>query len=276
MSRIEYKGLSARETLAQTDMFGGNLTQEGRELLSFISDNIRSPRRIADFIQAYLDALEAYGNPAQGSLLGGTVAPSKADLIAAARRKIDAELAVKEAISRKSEGADARNVPPAGEGQQRPEDTRGGPRGAQQDEAERRRTAEEVNAAERQPQQRVAENVADPIGWDAMGAAEREELVRRAGWVTRKGGLTVLGKRISGGKWAELSPAARNALMHHVSQEETKNAQTVRGDQRQPNQTRGTRKGGQDAGREDLQREPKLSNKHKVSAAQIARRGIRV
>ncbi len=114
-------------------MFGGNLTPEARELVAFLSDNARSPRRIADFIHAYFDALASYGNPAQGSLLGEVAAPSKADLIAAARRKLDAELAAQEAIRKQPERADASNVQPARKGQQRPEDTRssqGGDKGA--------------------------------------------------------------------------------------------------------------------------------------------------
>lgn len=119
MSRIKEKGIPTKEALAQTDMFGGNLTPEARELVAFLSDNIRSPRRIADFIQAYLDALEAYGSPAQGSLLGDTAAPSKADLITAARRKQDAELAAKDTIRRKP----GENIRTAEESQRRPEDT---------------------------------------------------------------------------------------------------------------------------------------------------------
>lgn len=86
LSALKDKGTSVTEALAQAGMFGDKLTPESRELLAFMDANIRSPKRIADFIQSYLDALAAAGNPVQGSMFGDTAAPAKVDLIAAARR----------------------------------------------------------------------------------------------------------------------------------------------------------------------------------------------
>ena len=86
LSALKDKGTSVTEALSQAGMFGDKLTPESRDLLAFMDANIRSPKRIADFIQSYLDALQAAGNPAQGSMFGDTAAPAKVDLIAAARR----------------------------------------------------------------------------------------------------------------------------------------------------------------------------------------------
>ncbi len=86
LSMLKDKGTSVTEALAQAGMFGDKLTPESRELLAFMDANIRSSKRIAEFIQSYLEALQAAGNPVQGSMLGDTVAPAKRDLIAAARR----------------------------------------------------------------------------------------------------------------------------------------------------------------------------------------------
>lgn len=90
LSDIKEKGGSVEDALAQAGMFGEKLSPEARELLVFLNDNIRSPKRIADFIQAYLDGLVAAGNPAQGSMFGDSAAPAKQELIAAARGTGDA------------------------------------------------------------------------------------------------------------------------------------------------------------------------------------------
>lgn len=91
LSELKDKGVSVEQSLAQSGMFGDKLTPESRVLLAFLNDNIRSPRRIAEFIQAYLDALTAAGNPAQGSMFGDSAAPAKSDLLNAARRTTNAD-----------------------------------------------------------------------------------------------------------------------------------------------------------------------------------------
>lgn len=122
LSALKEKGVSVEQALAQAGMFGDKLTPEAAEMLAFLNENIRSPRRIADFIQAYLDALAAAGNPAQGSMFGDTAAPGKADLMAAAKRSHDAERATEDA-GRRQPGEDQE----AGAGNQRqPEDAPGG------------------------------------------------------------------------------------------------------------------------------------------------------
>lgn len=89
LASLKEKGVTVEQALAQAGMFGDKLSPEARDLLAFLNDNIRSPRRIADFIQRYLEALSAVGNPNQGSLLGDVAAPAKGDLMAAAKRGDD-------------------------------------------------------------------------------------------------------------------------------------------------------------------------------------------
>ena len=84
MARLKDEGRSISEVLSQADMLGGGLSPEAGQLLAFMDENIRRPRRIAEFIQRYTEALRAAGNPNQGSLLGETQAPSKRDIINAA------------------------------------------------------------------------------------------------------------------------------------------------------------------------------------------------
>lgn len=103
LSALKDKGTSVAEALAQAGMFGDKLSPESRELLSFLDENIRSPRRMAEFVQNYLAALTAAGNPAQGSMFGESAAPAKRDLIAAARRIANGE-------STATGGADAGNT----------------------------------------------------------------------------------------------------------------------------------------------------------------------
>jgi len=86
LSRLKEAGTSVQDALAQAGMFGDETPPEVRALLVFLADNLRRPRRIADFIMAYMDALEAAGDPHQGSLLGEVEAPTKGELLKSAER----------------------------------------------------------------------------------------------------------------------------------------------------------------------------------------------
>ena len=114
LSDLKEKGVSIEQALSQAGMFGDKLSPESRQLLVLLSENARSPRRIADFIQAYLDALTAAGNPGQGAMFGDNAAPGKADLITAARRASDGEPATR--------SANAGNQEDAGKGRGQPKD----------------------------------------------------------------------------------------------------------------------------------------------------------
>jgi N12 class adenine-specific DNA methylase len=117
LSALRDKGTAVSEALAQGAMFGDKLSPEARELLAFLDANTRSPRRIAEFIQNYLGALEAAGNPNQGSLLGEATAPAKADLLTVARRAIHGDTA--------TSGANASGADVGREGGSQPENAQG-------------------------------------------------------------------------------------------------------------------------------------------------------
>ncbi len=88
LSRLKDSGTSISDALAQAGMFGDKYSQETRDLLQFLADNIRRPRRMADFIVAYMDALDSAGDPNQGTMFDEPTAPAKQDLIKAAKAAI--------------------------------------------------------------------------------------------------------------------------------------------------------------------------------------------
>ena len=91
LSSLREKGVSVEQDMAQTGMFGDKLSPEGRSLLGYVNEHARSPRRIAEFVQAYMDALTAAGSPKQNGLFGETAAPAKSDLLTAAKKATNVE-----------------------------------------------------------------------------------------------------------------------------------------------------------------------------------------
>jgi N12 class adenine-specific DNA methylase len=89
LSRLKDSGTSVTDALAQAGMFGEQFSEETKMLLQFLAENVRRPRRMADFIVAYMEALDAAGDPNQGSLLDEVQAPSKGELLTAAQRTND-------------------------------------------------------------------------------------------------------------------------------------------------------------------------------------------
>ncbi|HNF63765.1 MAG TPA: hypothetical protein PKZ20_18680, partial [Rhodocyclaceae bacterium] len=85
LARLRDSGRSVHDALAQAGMFGDKYSPETREILQFLSDNIRRPRVMAEFITRYTEALRAAGNPNQGSIFGEATAPTKGQLLSAAK-----------------------------------------------------------------------------------------------------------------------------------------------------------------------------------------------
>lgn len=82
VSALKEKGWTVAQELAQTDLSGPRYTPEAADLLAFLADNVRSPRRIAEFVQRYYEALELAGDPSQPSMFGDDgPAPARADLL---------------------------------------------------------------------------------------------------------------------------------------------------------------------------------------------------
>lgn len=81
LSALKDKGWKVSDELGQQDLTGPKYSPEAAELLQFLDANIRSPRRIAEFVQRYYEALEQAGDPTQPSMFGDEPAPSRSELL---------------------------------------------------------------------------------------------------------------------------------------------------------------------------------------------------
>lgn len=108
LERLRQSGQGVGEALQQQAIDGQGRSAAAGKLLRFMSDNARRPRRIADLLQAYADALDAAGDPAQGSLLGDSVAPTVDALLDGALREVNAsDAAVQTQPQAQAEGGQA-------------------------------------------------------------------------------------------------------------------------------------------------------------------------
>lgn len=72
-AQLRSEGMTVEQFEAQGDFFGGGgLTPRGREMLRVIGENARAPKRMAEFLQNYVTAVDALGDPRQADLMGGT------------------------------------------------------------------------------------------------------------------------------------------------------------------------------------------------------------
>jgi len=131
LNRLRESGVSVAEHVAQQGMFG-NARPEVADMLRFLDENVRRPRKVADFLNAYLAALDAAGNPGQGTLLGGNTAPTQADLMAAAGRSTNDDQFSATAEAPRFSRSEGRGSSPGAdtESQSQPGDTQGNRRGA--------------------------------------------------------------------------------------------------------------------------------------------------
>lgn len=130
LAAIKDRGSSVQDALAQTDLVGDRYSPETREILAFLADNMRRPKRMADFVTAYMEALDEAGDPNQAGLFGEADPPSKSALMGAAKRSIDgqatAPAAGDDAGRGSNPGADPKAAGPAGgESAPAPRDGRG-------------------------------------------------------------------------------------------------------------------------------------------------------
>lgn len=91
LSRLRDDGLSVQQALSQAGIFGDKYSPETRELMQYLAENARRPRRIADLIKAYWQALDAVGDPRQVGMFGANVAPAKGQLLQAAKRAVQTQ-----------------------------------------------------------------------------------------------------------------------------------------------------------------------------------------
>ncbi len=87
LSAIEkYLDLSRKEQdvksyLSQENLFGEDLSPEGKQLLQMLSDNIRSAKRLGDTLLELYQKIESFGNPQDIDLFGDAPVPTKQDIL---------------------------------------------------------------------------------------------------------------------------------------------------------------------------------------------------
>lgn len=70
-SQLRRDGTTVAQYEAQGDFFGeGGLSPRARELLHTVGENARAPKRMAEFLQRYVDAVHALGDPRQADVFG--------------------------------------------------------------------------------------------------------------------------------------------------------------------------------------------------------------
>lgn len=128
LSALKERGWSVAYELAQGDLMGQKYSQEAAVLLQFLSDNARSPRRMAEFVQRYYEALEGAGDPSRASMFGDGAAPSRTDLLNAAKGAADANT-----TQEPQRGADRESTQPVAQDGWQPQDAPGNRGGNQVD-----------------------------------------------------------------------------------------------------------------------------------------------
>lgn len=128
LSAVKDKGWTVADELGQQDLTGPKYSPEAAQLLTFLSENIRSPRRIAEFMQRYYEALEQAGDPSQPSMFDdGPGAPTRADLLTTARGTPN------DTAGNTQPGIDQQGAQAAAQDGQQRQDAPGGGRGDQGD-----------------------------------------------------------------------------------------------------------------------------------------------
>lgn len=83
LSALRTQGQPVDQYLKQGEMFGAELSPEARNLLGAFAYYSRSATRLGEVLQAYADAVERLGNPAQDSMFGAEI-PDKLEVLKAA------------------------------------------------------------------------------------------------------------------------------------------------------------------------------------------------
>ena len=87
LGSLRDRGISLDTYLAQGDLAGGGLTPEMNNLLVGLSENARSPRRVAEMVRAMVDTVDALGDPRQASMFGDA-GPTRGDVAADAIERV--------------------------------------------------------------------------------------------------------------------------------------------------------------------------------------------
>ena len=86
--KLREAGTSVADALAQAGMFEA-MPEESAVLIAFLDANIRAPRRIAQFIENYLDEVGKYAAAGAREMFGGNEAPSRLNLLQTAKESVN-------------------------------------------------------------------------------------------------------------------------------------------------------------------------------------------
>ncbi|TMU77320.1 nucleotidyltransferase family protein [Hydrogenophaga intermedia] len=149
LGALRERGWSVDDELGQADLTGPKYSPESAALLRFLADNLRAPRRIAEFVQRYYEALEQAGDPSQGTMFDdGAPAPTRAELLQRAQGEPDGNDPAapgqggdRQGAGAAREGGEQRAAAPGDQGGDQGAgparaDAGGGQQGAQEGEAE--------------------------------------------------------------------------------------------------------------------------------------------
>lgn len=90
LSQIRGKGQSLDQYLAQEDIFDGGLDSDSAEVLKFLHDNIRSQKRMAEFVKDVFGQIARIDQSAE-DIFGDNSAPTKKELLNDAKRKSEGQ-----------------------------------------------------------------------------------------------------------------------------------------------------------------------------------------
>src|SRR5690606_37248955 len=88
LSDLRNNGETVAYYLNQGELFGDELSAEAKDWLGFFDANKRSDKRIAAVLNAYVDMVEAAGDPNQLGLFE-TQTPTKSEVLESALRKVE-------------------------------------------------------------------------------------------------------------------------------------------------------------------------------------------
>lgn len=94
-SQLRRDGMKVEQYLSQHGLFDSGPSPEVRSLLVGLEENARAPKRIAEMIGGYVDAVDRLGDPRQAGMFGDTPPPSGPDLVNSAIEAVRAANDVK-------------------------------------------------------------------------------------------------------------------------------------------------------------------------------------
>jgi hypothetical protein len=91
ISQLKDRGMPVSDYINQSALFGDDITPLAKDVILMFDAYKKSGKKMAQVLNNYLDGLEALGNPKQTSIFGVKGIPTKAEILQAAIRKMEAK-----------------------------------------------------------------------------------------------------------------------------------------------------------------------------------------